>query len=193
MKILVLGPNAKRIDDTIRLSGDALYPCPGKLTPDLLRAFDPAWVISYGYKHIISPELLDMLPHRFINLHISFLPWNRGYHPNYWSWMDDTPKGVTIHEIDAGIDTGPILIQREVALSSAQTFAYTWAKLHDAADFLFGEMWPGIRTGRIRAKPQPEGGSHHYAQELDLSKLHDGWDTVIAEHVSEDSPVSVFR
>ncbi len=49
-----------------------------------------------------------------INLHISFLPWNRGAHPNFWSFYDDTPKGVTIHLIDEGIDTGAIIYQKEI-------------------------------------------------------------------------------
>ena len=38
-------------------------------------------------------------------MHISYLPFNRGAHPNYWSFKDNSPKGVTIHFIDNGIDT----------------------------------------------------------------------------------------
>ena len=47
-----------------------------------------------------------------INLHISYLPYNRGSYPNYWSFKENTPNGVSIHHIDDGIDTGPVLVQK---------------------------------------------------------------------------------
>ena len=70
-------------------------------------------IISFGYRHIIPNEAInDYCP--IINLHISFLPFNRGSHPNFWSHFDDTPSGVTIHLIDKGIDTGKYLYQKKV-------------------------------------------------------------------------------
>ena len=51
---------------------------------------------------------------KIINLHIGYLPYNRGAHPNFWSFMDNTPTGVTIHEIDKNIDTGKIIYQKIV-------------------------------------------------------------------------------
>lgn len=71
------------------------------------------WIISYGYRHIIPEEIIKKTKNPIINLHISYLPFNRGSHPNYWSFKEKTPKGVTIHFIDKGIDTGPILCQKE--------------------------------------------------------------------------------
>ena len=61
-------------------------------------------IISFGYKKIIKKKILEFVKRPIINLHISFLPYNRGSHPNYWSFINNTPKGVTIHEIDHEID-----------------------------------------------------------------------------------------
>src|SRR4249920_3718709 len=81
-----------------------------KLTAEDLRMVQPELVISYSYKHILKQEVLDVLPAKFINLHISFLPFNRGADPNAWSFLEDTPKGVSIHLIDHGVDTGRVLV-----------------------------------------------------------------------------------
>ena len=71
------------------------------------------WVVSYGYSHIIKQDMIDKAKNPIINLHISYLPFNKGADPNFWSWLENTLKGVTIHQIDKGIDTGDILIQKE--------------------------------------------------------------------------------
>ncbi|MCL0081308.1 hypothetical protein M1N64_03665 [Peptococcaceae bacterium] len=49
---------------------------------------------------------MDKFQGRAINLHISFLPWNRGADPNFWSFIENAPVGVSIHYLDEGIDTG---------------------------------------------------------------------------------------
>ena len=82
-----------------------------KFTLENVSKYD--WIISYGYRHLISEEIIKYLKNPIINLHISYLPFNRGAHPNYWSFKEKTIKGVTIHFIDSGIDTGPILIQKK--------------------------------------------------------------------------------
>lgn len=48
---------------------------------------------------------------------MSYLPYNKGTHPNYWSFIENTPKGVMIHEIDKGIDTGNIIVQKKIKLN----------------------------------------------------------------------------
>ena len=67
------------------------------------------------------------------------MPYNRGLHPNYWSFINNTPKGVTIHEIDEGIDTGKIILQKKVnfRLTSKTTFRGTYYKLRNEIENLF--------------------------------------------------------
>ena len=70
-------------------------------------------IISFGYRKIINKRLIKKNK-PIINLHISYLPYNRGSHPNFWSFIDKTPSGVTIHEIGEGIDTGKIIYQKKI-------------------------------------------------------------------------------
>ena len=65
-------------------------------------------------------------------MHISLLPWNRGYHPNIWSFLEDTPKGVTIHYINEGIDTGDIIVQKEIVIDEdKETLKSSYEILHE--------------------------------------------------------------
>ena len=56
--------------------------------------------VSYRYRKIIRQDIIDYFEGKLINMHIAFLPWNKGADPNLWSYIDNTPKGVTIHRID---------------------------------------------------------------------------------------------
>ena len=79
---------------------------------DAISGYD--FVVSYGYRHILKPGVIEGLGCPIFNLHISYLPYNRGAHPNFWSFYENTPAGVTIHLIDNGVDTGPIVKQKYV-------------------------------------------------------------------------------
>lgn len=138
------------------------------------------FVVSYGHRRIIKEPHLNHWARRLINLHISYLPWNRGADPNLWSWVDDTPKGVTIHQIDRGIDTGPILAQREVPLSG--TLATSKEQLRGAMADLFAEKWRLIRGRGIDPPPQDrKAGSYHTIAEsaVMLASLPLGHDTPV--------------
>ena len=71
-------------------------------------------VITFNYRLIIKKNILKKLKRPPVNLHISYLPYNKGCHPNFWSFVEDTPKGVTIHEVDKGVDTGAIVYQKKI-------------------------------------------------------------------------------
>ena len=71
------------------------------------------FIVSYGYRYILPYEVLRHFSGRAINLHISLLPYNRGADPNFWSFVDNTPKGVSIHYMDTGLDTGKVITQKK--------------------------------------------------------------------------------
>jgi methionyl-tRNA formyltransferase len=145
-----------------------------------LKAVD--FLLSYRYRHILPREVLDRFPGRAINLHISLLPWNRGADPNLWSFLEDTPKGVTIHVLDAGIDRGPILIQQEVAHASDDTLRTSYDRLATTIEQLLAENWALIRAGGIRPTPQPSKGSLHRSRDKEryMHLLTQGWDTPVS-------------
>lgn len=184
MRILFLCP----YDDTDLFSfmadrGDEVIRHDGRVDVDFLVSQAIDWIVSYGYKHIIRADVLALVSGRAINLHISYLPWNRGSHPNVWSFYDDTPKGVTIHFIDPGIDTGDIVAQRELQFSPDDTLASSYSHLRRAVESLFREVWPAIRDGTAPRQPQLREGSHHYRKDLEQISdvLSEGWDTPVSE------------
>ena len=83
------------------------------------------------------PILVNNCGCPIINLHLSYLPFNRGAHPNFWSFYENTPSGVSIHLIDAGIDSGPILFQKEIKFKNEITFIQTYNRLFIEMENLF--------------------------------------------------------
>lgn len=157
----------------------------GKISKEDILRYRPNFIISYNYRYIIKEKMLNLLPRRTINLHISFLPWNKGAHPNLWSFLEDTPKGVTIHLMDEGIDTGDILLQREAALDEKnETLLSSYLILHKNIQDLFVSNWDKIKNFQITPKPQISGGSTHYKKDFERIKHilgNEGWNILINE------------
>jgi len=70
--------------------------------------------VSYTYRFILTEAVINALDNNVVNIHNSFLPFNRGADPNIWSVVDRTPRGVTLHYIDAQVDHGEIIVQHIV-------------------------------------------------------------------------------
>lgn len=181
MRVLVLSPNPERIRGVFEASGDEIIATAERI--DVAPSAD--FVVSYNYNHILRESFLSQFNGRIINLHISMLPWNRGTDSNFWSWFDHTPKGVSIHHIDTGIDTGDLLAQSGVAFGANETLATTHATLMAEADRLFARSWPLIRIDRLVATPQVPGGSHH--REMDKALY---WSQMPLRY---ETPVSVVE
>jgi len=137
-----------------------------KITVSHLETFSPDIIISYNYRHLITKDVINLSNNKIINLHISFLPWNRGADPNLWSFVEDTPKGVTIHLIDKGIDTGDILLQTELTFDEIrETLESSYKTLHKEIQKLFIANWNKIREFQVPPEPQREKGTFHNSKE----------------------------
>lgn len=75
-----------------------------RVDTQIIDRYKPDFIITYSYKYIIKGGVIDLMKGKIINLHISLLPWNKGADPK-WSFLEDTPKGVTIHLIDRDVNT----------------------------------------------------------------------------------------
>lgn len=124
------------------------------------------WIISYGYRYIIKKNILHKTKNPILNLHISFLPFNKGAHPNYWSFKEKTPNGVTIHFMDDGIDTGPILVQKKCFFNSNETLKTSYQKLKKEVEELFFSNFKKIIDGRLKAISQKGVGTYHSSNDL---------------------------
>ena len=181
MKVAYLGPADSRLLDRF-LPDDEVVVTREPLTPEWLDEHEPDFLVSYGYPHIVPASVLERFPRRAINLHISLLPWNRGQDPNLWSFLEDTPKGVTIHFMDPGVDTGDLIAQRTLELGPDETLRTSHAKCQQAIEELFSEVWPAVRAGEVEGRPQVPGGTVHRLAEREryVHLLTEGWDTPVA-------------
>ena len=103
-------------------------------------------------------------------------------HPNIWSFIEDTKKGVSIHFIDEGIDTGDILFQKEVSFTKEEdTFEKTYHKLREEIECLFVENWHSIVSGDYIRTKQLHTGTFHLKKDLDKCYLPNEWQTKIEE------------
>ncbi len=145
----------------------------GKLTMAYLQSLNPKLVISYNYVHIVSQECINAVNENIINMHVSLLPWNRGASPNTWSFIDNTPKGVTIHMLSPELDRGDILFQKELFFNpEKETFETTYERLNEEISQIFKDNWDCFFRGDYKElrKPQREKGSFHSMRDLELVK-----------------------
>lgn len=145
----------------------------GRLDVKQLYAINPTLIVSYNYKYIIGEDIIDFMHGNMINLHISYLPWNRGASPNIWSFIDDTPKGVTIHQMSRECDAGKLLYQKECFFRpEEETFETVYCKLNSEIIELFKSHWEEIRDGNYNLYEQKGNGSYHTLSDLKKLKEH---------------------
>ena len=184
MNILVLGMTGSPLTPFLKRGGNSVKEWTTPLPSGFLRDCRFDFIVSYRYRHLVRQDVLDAFRGRIVNLHISLLPWNRGADPNLWSFLEDTPKGVTVHFMDDGLDTGPIVTQKAMAFDeSRETLASTYLVLNQAVIDLFRESW-GNLSGGMEGELQPGGGSFHRLKDKEpylhlLEPL--GWDTPVRD------------
>lgn len=179
MRILFLGSSESKLVPFIEHSGNSVLCTMERLSPEFLIDNQIDFLVSYGYRYILKPSVLDILKRPSVNLHISLLPWNKGADPNLWSFLENTPKGVTIHEIDSGVDTGRIIKQKEITFDPFDTLRTTYQKLTTEIETLFFSNWKTIAAGEYSVIEQNEIGTFHLKKDKEKYQhlLCDGWDT----------------
>jgi len=120
-----------------------------------LTALQPDAIIVVGYGRIIPQWMLDLPPFGNINLHASLLPKYRGAAPIQWAIANgETITGVTTMRIDAGLDTGNILLQEGIAISPKHTAETIAPPLASIGADLMVETLRGLQAGSIHPRPQ---------------------------------------
>ena len=135
-----------------------------------LQGWNPDLVVVTAFGQILRSEVLEMPAHGCINVHASLLPRWRGAAPIQAAILHGDPKtGVTIMKMDAGIDTGPVLSQRELTMSDRETAGSLAPKLAELGAQLLIETLPDYLSGDLQ--PTPQQGEPSYAP---LLKKSDG-------------------
>jgi methionyl-tRNA formyltransferase len=115
-----------------------------------------------GYGQIIPQAIIDLAPYGIINVHGSLLPKYRGAAPIQWAIANEESKtGVTTMRIDAGLDTGDMLLEWETAIGAEETAPELAARLAPAGADLLVETFRGLESGAIVPRPQDHSGASH--------------------------------
>lgn len=120
-----------------------------------MKEWSPDLVITAAYGKILPPAVLAVPADGCINVHASLLPKYRGAAPVQWAILNgDRVTGITIMKMDAGMDTGDILIQRECPVDPDETTMELMGRLAAAGADLLAEALPQYLSGRLRPIPQ---------------------------------------
>ncbi len=123
-------------------------------------AADVMVVVAYG--QILPASLLNVPRFGTLNVHASLLPRHRGPAPVEWSILNgDTETGVTIMQMDAGVDTGPILAQERVPIAADEIAPRLEDRLANVGGRLLVRTLDGLVAGRVQPLPQPAAGATH--------------------------------
>jgi len=139
------------------------------LQPDLILAI---------YWPYILPKNVFLIPrYGTINFHMAYLPYNRGKKPNVWPILDGTPAGISMHYIDEGVDTGPIIARTKIVVEPVDTAETLFYKQVKEFPKLFCDVWPRLKkNGALKGSVDPEVGTFHFdsefqkLNEIDLTK-----------------------
>jgi len=152
MKILFLSPH-KDFADFIKSYGDMVLTITGSVTASDVNHGD--FIVTYDYHETVPAEIVRKANGNAIGLKTAYLPWNRGADSNLWSFIDGTPKGVTVYFLDGGEDSGDIIAQRYLKFDyDADTLATFSDKLTACLEDLFKKTWHYIRDGKAKRYPQ---------------------------------------
>jgi methionyl-tRNA formyltransferase len=138
---------------------------------DQLAAIAPEAIIVVGYGRIIPQWMIDLPRFGNLNLHASLLPKYRGAAPIQWAIANgESVTGVTTMRIDAGLDTGDILMQREIPIGPEDTAETLGPNLASMGADLMVETLRGLESGQVRPIPQ----DHSQATLAPILKKEDG-------------------
>lgn len=146
-----------------------------------LRQLKPDLLVVVAYGQILSPEVLAIPRHGCVNVHASLLPRWRGAAPIQRALLaGDLESGVTLMQMEAGLDTGPILSQRVLSLAADLTGGELHDQLAQLGAQLLQETIPLLQSGTLHAQPQPAEAVTYAAK---LTKLDEQIDWYCSAHL----------
>ena len=134
-------------------------------TPDAvqrLREEAPDLIVVAAFGQILSKEILELPRYGCVNVHASLLPKYRGAAPIQWAVIDGEEKsGVTIMQMDVGLDTGDILLQEEIPLAADETGESLYNKMAKLGGELLVKALPMIEQGTLTPIKQDDSASSY--------------------------------
>jgi len=124
------------------------------------------------FSHIFPKKIIHIFKLGIINLHNSYLPYNRGRHSTFWAIVDDSPFGASLHWVEEGIDSGNIIDRIEVKVPRFSNASVVYNLQLEACIQLAKRCIPRLFQGEDLANGQPQNSdftTHHFAREIELA------------------------
>lgn len=166
------GPLCEAVQAALGAQGHELIgPYASPQPTEVLTSTQASVGLSCGYRHKLLPQEWECFPDGILNLHTSYLPWNKGAYPNVWPILDGSPAGVTLHRVDEGWDTGPILWRIKVEVEPCDTAKTLYDKLlAEGVELIRSAFWAAKHYGwkwvwknAIAVDPSETGSFHRKA------------------------------
>lgn len=136
-----------------------------------LKSYLPELIVVAAYGRILPPRLLSLPPHGCINVHGSLLPRHRGAAPIQWAIISgDQEVGVTIMQMDAGMDTGAVLLRRAITAAPQETTGTLFPKIAALGSETLMDVLELLKSGRLT----PTGQDESLATEAPMLTKTDG-------------------
>jgi len=140
------------------------------------------FIISFGYKYIVNKEIINNFGNKIVNCHISYLPYNRGFDPNLWSILTNTPSGITIHLLSEKLDQGDIIYQEKIKISEEETLQSSYNILIESMIELVLKNFNNLINCNFSTTPQDHSNKtyHEFKNRPDFDIIcPNSWDTKI--------------
>jgi methionyl-tRNA formyltransferase len=129
---------------------------------EALRQLAPELQVVVAFGQILPRAVIDIAPRGTVNVHASLLPRLRGAAPIQWAIANgDSETGVTTMQIDEGLDTGPLLLSRALAIGPEETAAELEPRLAQLGGELLVETLAGLESGKVAPVPQDAARATH--------------------------------
>lgn len=187
--VLSVSPKGERLKRALIEHGEDVILISEIVTEEHISKYKPDFVISHGYDKKVSADVIELMKGHIINAHPSILPINRGMYPNFWSFIYDTPKGFTIHNMSPKIDAGDILIQKEFNFDiKRETFQTSYTTIEDSLHETIISNIDKLKDGLIEPKTQQGKSTFHTLKKFnDFTKIIQfSWDDNIYEFLEKN-------
>lgn len=134
-----------------------------------LEALDLDYIIGIHFPYLISKDILSLPKVGVLNLHPSYLPFNKGWNTPSWAILEDTKYGATLHFMGEKLDEGDIIHQKELIVQSYDTANSLYQKVLALEVDVFKEAFDDLLTLKPARTKQIEKGTSH--KKIDLKKI----------------------
>ena len=141
---------------------------------DTIQSLRPDLMLVWSYPMLLPPELTALAAVGAFNIHSGKLPEYRGGHVMMWALINgERESAATLHRVDAGIDTGPVVAEERFAIGWDDDIASLQGKLAVAGAALLTRCWPALADGTAPQTPQDESRARYYRMRTPADGLID--------------------